>query len=113
LQLAKAVVELRPQLDRAEIPVPTAAEGEQTQAAVEPVDAVDVEWPAEPIPVDRTAELLGRARPKKPRVRSAAGGTLRTPRTAAASGARKPATRRIPRPRKAPAVGSSGEGDNS
>ena len=53
----------------------------------------------EPIPIDTTAELLGRAKPRKPRVRAArpaaaALGSRPPARAAAAKSARKPAARR-------------------
>ena len=52
-----------------------------------------------PIPIDTTAELLGRAKPRKPRVRAArpaaaALGSRPTARAAASKSARKPAARR-------------------
>jgi len=47
----------------------------------------------EPIPIDTTAELLGRAKPRKPRTRAPRPAPAPTPRKAAA---RKPAARRTP-----------------
>ena len=84
-------------------------EGEETQAssageaptldddnfgnrAVDVTEDVDQPF-SEPIPIDTTAELLGRAKPKRPRTRpSSAAPAARGARKTA--GARKPATRR-------------------
>jgi hypothetical protein len=74
---------------------------------VQPGELVDSEEPletehheAEPVPVDTTAELLGRAKPKRPRVRSAAPAGPRAPRK---NGPRKPAARRSSRRKSASA----------
>jgi uncharacterized LabA/DUF88 family protein len=76
----------------------------------------------EPIPIDTTAELLGRAKPKRPRTRAMAPGarpsTGSGPRKAAArpstvSGQRKPpAMRRVTRSQKASATEAKGEADS-
>jgi uncharacterized LabA/DUF88 family protein len=76
----------------------------------------------EPIPIDTTAELLGRAKPKRPRTRAMGPGarpsTSSAPRKAAArpsigSGPRKPpATRRVTRSQKASAAEAKGEADS-
>ena len=76
----------------------------------------------EPIPIDSTAELLGRAKPKRPRTRAMAPGarpsTGSGPRKAAArpltgSGQRKPpAMRRVTRSQKASATEAKGEADS-
>jgi len=58
-------------------------------------EAVDVA----PVVIDTTAELLGRAKPKKPRATPARGG-----RTAAAKGGKKTTTRRSTRAKKTPAA---------
>jgi hypothetical protein len=60
---------------------------------------------SEPIPIDTTAELLGRAKPRKPRVRAArpaaaALGARSTTRAAQSKAVKKPAVKRIARPRK-------------
>ena len=66
----------------------------------EPVDtreAADIEQPAdEPIPIDTTAELLGRAKPRTPRARASRPVVAAAPRKAA----RKPPVRRSTRTRK-------------
>jgi hypothetical protein len=61
-------------------------------------DELDIDA-SEPIPVDTTAELLGRAKPRKPRVRAArpAAAALGARKTAA----KKPAARKAARARKA------------
>ena len=94
--------------------------------ADEPVEArfaMD-EGPAatEPIPIDSTAELLGRAKPRRPRTRAMPHGarpsTGSGPRKASArpstgSGQRKPpATRRLPRAQKASAAEAKDEADS-
>jgi hypothetical protein len=76
----------------------------------------------EPIPIDTTAELLGRAKPKRPRTRAMGPGarpsTGSAPRKATArpstgSGQRKPpAMRRATRSQKASATEAKGEVDS-
>src|SRR5206468_11912887 len=93
-----------PSLQRNEVP---RAAGSQETAQEEPVtieqEAMESEQAqpsAEPIPIDTTAELLGRAgaKPRRSRQPSSRVGASapRAPRKAAAA-ARKPATRRAPR----------------
>jgi hypothetical protein len=60
--------------------------------------------------VDTTAELLGRAKPRRPRAKAPAGGTARTVvRAAGTAGPRRPPARRTARPKKA----ASGPGDDN
>jgi hypothetical protein len=70
--------------------------------------------PIERIPVDTTAELLGRAsaKPKRPRGQSSRVGAS-APRGArkAVAGARKPAARRAPRAPKVPRTDAADEGN--
>src|SRR5262249_22420945 len=72
-----------------------------------PATPADTADPTEPeleavsqIPVDTTAELLGRAKPRKPRARAARPGLTSAPKKAAA---KKPAARRSTRSKKATA----------
>jgi hypothetical protein len=61
---------------------------------------VDAESRIEPIPIDTTAELLGRAKPRRPRTRL---GVSPAPRGTRKAAARKPSGgRRAPRGKKAP-----------
>jgi hypothetical protein len=81
--------------------------GDQRPAAEEVIVAVDVldadVEPSGPQPIDTTAELLGRAKTRRPRARAAApAGTRKSTRTAAA-GARKPGGRRSSRSKKSEA----------
>jgi hypothetical protein len=64
----------------------------------------------EPVPqiLDTTAELLGRAKPRKPRARAARPGLTSAPKKAAA---KKPAARRSTRGKKAPASQSDDFGN--
>jgi uncharacterized LabA/DUF88 family protein len=89
---------------------------------VETREAID-DGPAanEPIPIDTTAELLGRAKAKRPRARAMTPGSRPStgsgPRKAAArptgSGQRKPpATRRVTRSQKASAAEAKGEAES-
>jgi hypothetical protein len=85
---------------------------EATPIEVQPGEPIDgdegqdsAQLSREPIPIDTTAELLGRAKPRKPRVRAArpAAAALapRSPaRTAQPKAAKKPAARRSARGRK-------------
>ncbi len=96
------------------LPQPDVEFDEQTATGYEPpaepaaADTMEIESDAEPAgpqPIDTTAELLGRAKTRKPRAPKAAG-ARKPARAAAASGQRKPASRR-PRSRK-----SDADGDN-
>ena len=87
-------------------PTHAAAIEVQPGEVLEPREAVEVEAPeAEPIPVDTTAELLGRAKPK----RTGRGVHTRARKSAAP---RKPATRRAARAKKPPAEAAD-SGDKS
>ena len=73
----------------------------------------DQEGPAanEPIPIDTTAELLGRAKPKRPRTRAMPHGTRKV--AARPSGQRKaPAPRRATRSQKASAASAKGDAES-
>jgi uncharacterized LabA/DUF88 family protein len=89
----------------------------QPGEVVETAETMDIEQPeAEPIPIDTTAELLGRAKARKPRVRAAAhrplGSSARAPRAVKEkTAAKKPAARKSTR-RKAAAAASGNETDN-
>jgi len=105
-----------PQEDPAEV---IEGEGIETQpgeviAAAEPAETDQPE--AEPIPIDTTAELLGRAKPRKPRVRAQRPLGAAAPRAARAAkekpAAKKPAARKSTRSRKASAADSSSESDS-
>ena len=72
----------------------------------EPVDTERIEM--EPIPIDTTAELLGRAKPRKPRTRAPRPAPAPTPRKAAA---KKPAARRT-RSTKPPTVRVNDDTEN-
>jgi len=75
------------------IPVET-----QPGETIETREPYETEKPeAEPVPIDTTAELLGRAKPKKPRA-------ARTSRAAQPKAAKKTPTRRSTRPKKTPAA---------
>ena len=75
------------------IPVET-----QPGETIETREPYETEKPeAEPVPIDTTAELLGRAKPKKPRA-------ARTSRAAQPKAAKKTATRRSTRSKKTPAA---------
>jgi uncharacterized LabA/DUF88 family protein len=104
-----------PQEDPAEV---IEAEAVETQpgeaiAAAEPAEIEQFE--AEPIPIDTTAELLGRAKPRKPRVRAQRPLGVAAPRAPRAAkekpAAKKPAARKSTRSRKASAADSSNESD--
>ena len=97
---------------------PEVVEGEaveaQPGAPVHAVQPAETEIPeSEPIPIDTTAELLGRAKPRKPRAR-AARPSLREATPARPRGAKekaaakKPAARRPARSKKAPAADTTG-----
>jgi uncharacterized LabA/DUF88 family protein len=76
--------------------------GAETVGVVETESAdLDGEGHAEPIPIDTTAELLGRAKPKRPRTRIGVG-VAATSRGIRKTAARKPSGRRAPRAKKAP-----------
>jgi len=91
----------------------------QPGEAVQASEPLETELPrAEPIPIDTTAELLGRAKPRKPRAR-AARPSLReaqAPRAARAtkekSAAKKPGARRSARSKKASAADAGGESES-
>jgi hypothetical protein len=63
----------------------------------------------EPVPVDTTAELLGRAKPKRPRTRSALAGPA-TPRGTRKTAVRKPSARRSTKSKKPGATDTPDEG---
>jgi hypothetical protein len=89
----------RTEQHHAELVQPQPIEERQPMVATppEPADDPDLEI-GQPIPVDTTAELLGRAKAKRPRARAVA-----APRgTRKAAAARKPAARRAATARKAP-----------
>ena len=81
----------------------------QPGEAVQTSEPAETERPhAEPIPIDTTAELLGRAKPRKPRARAARPSLREAPapraaRAAQEKTAKKPAARRSTRGKKAPA----------
>jgi hypothetical protein len=94
-------------------PQPHAIEAVQNESSSETRDD-DQEGPSanEPIPIDTTAELLGRAKPKRPRTRAMPHGTRKA--AARPSGQRKaPAARRSTRSQKASAAEAKGDADNS
>jgi uncharacterized LabA/DUF88 family protein len=100
-----------PQEDPAEV---IEAETVETQPgeAIETAEPVETEQPeAEPIPIDTTAELLGRAKPRKPRVRAQRQLGVAAPRAPKAAkekiAAKKPAARKSTRSRKSSAADSS------
>jgi hypothetical protein len=79
----------------------------------QPGEAIEMREPgeterveAEPIPIDTTAELLGRAKPRKPRARLGRQTPAPAPKKAAA---KKPAARRAPKSRKGIAADTSTE----
>jgi hypothetical protein len=78
----------------------------------DPIDAGEPsmnEEISEPIPIDTTAELLGRAKPRKPRARAPRPGpAAAAPRKAAA---KKPAARKSTRGKKSPASQSDDIGN--
>ena len=105
-----------PQEDPAEV---VEAEAVETQPGevIETAEPVETEQPeAEPIPIDTTAELLGRAKPRKPRVRAQrplGAVAARAPRAAKEkTAAKKPAARKSTRSRKASAADSSSNSDS-
>jgi hypothetical protein len=87
---------------------PPSGDAAQVVVEAEPAE-IDGEMAVEPIPIDTTAELLGRAKPKRPRSRlsAASAPSARGTRKAAA---RKPSTRRAPRTKKAPHTETPDEG---
>jgi uncharacterized LabA/DUF88 family protein len=106
-----------PALQRAGIPPavvasPPAAAIETPPGEVEVVDSgvtVEPEPPEmERVPIDTTAELIGRARPKRPRARLAGGGSQEPPRGGRKS-ARRTTTARRPRTKKAAEVNNEPE----
>jgi len=105
-----------PQEDPAEVIEAEAVETQpgETIATVEPVETDQPE--AEPIPIDTTAELLGRAKPRKPRVRAQrplGAVAPRAPRAAKEKTAtKKTAARKSTRGRKASAADSSNSSDS-
>jgi uncharacterized LabA/DUF88 family protein len=89
----------------------------QSGQVIETAEPVDVEEPErEPIPIDTTAELLGRAKQRKPRVRAQRplGATsARAPRAAKEkTAARKPAARKSTRNRKAAGAAGGNDSEN-
>jgi uncharacterized LabA/DUF88 family protein len=106
-----------PALQRTGLPHPEVASqpSESQPSALESVEAAEAEQvETETIPIDTTAELLGRAKPRRPRARS-------TPATAAPSGLRavrktaprKPAVaRRVPRAKKAARAEAADENES-
>ena len=95
------------------------AEAVETQPgeAIATAEPVETEQPeAEPIPIDTTAELLGRAKPRKPRVRAQRPLGVAAPRAPRAAkektAAKKPAARKSTRSRKASAADSSNNSDS-
>jgi hypothetical protein len=100
-------------LQRTESPQGGAAPepSEMQPAATESVDAMETDRDqdqaeSEPIPIDTTAELLGRAKPRRPRARSTPAAPVHAaPRGTRKAAARKPAVaRRAPRAKKAVAA---------
>jgi uncharacterized LabA/DUF88 family protein len=105
-----------PQEDPAEVIEAEAVEM-QPGEAIAAAEAAGTEQPeVEPIPIDTTAELLGRAKPRKPRVRAQRPLGAAAPRAARAAkekpAAKKPAARKSTRSRKASAADSSNESDS-
>ena len=108
-----------PALQRTGLPHPEATQDQSEVQAIAPEsveapEAEQAEIEIAPIPIDTTAELLGRAKPRRPRPRStpaaAASSTLRGVRKAAA---RKPAVaRRAPRAKKAARAGAADENES-
>jgi hypothetical protein len=96
-------------LQRAALPPPEPGEVvDVTPIETQPGESMEVSEPLEterpelePIPIDTTAELLGRAKPRKPRARAPRPAPAATPRKAAA---RKPAAPRRTRSKKATTV---------
>jgi hypothetical protein len=99
-----------PALQRAALPQPDVAAEEQAEIVeaipveTQPGEAIETREPyeteqpgAEPVPIDTTAELLGRAKPKKPR--AARGARAAQPRTA-----KKTTARRSTRSKKVPSA---------
>jgi hypothetical protein len=84
-------------------PAPDAVEVEPGEAPLDAAPPPDVEDPEiEPVPIDTTAELLGRAKPKRPRARASTAIAAAASRAARRPGVRKAAAPRRPaRPRKA------------
>jgi uncharacterized LabA/DUF88 family protein len=79
-----------------------------------PIEALDIESDqGGPQPIDTTAELLGRAKTRRPRAPKAAGGAgTRKTRAAAASGPRKAGARRSARSKKSDADASDNVGNS-
>jgi hypothetical protein len=106
-----------PALQRTGLPQAEAApEPSEVQAiASEPVEAAEVDQvEMEPIPIDTTAELLGRAKPRRPRGRSTPTAVASsTPRGVRKAAARKPAVAlRAPRAKKAARPGGADENES-
>jgi hypothetical protein len=102
-------------LQRTDAPPPLAHhEADLDVAATEAAPAAEMEPAPEPIPVDTTAELLGRAsaKPRRTRQVSSRVGAASAPRAVRkTAAARKPATRRAPRAAKAPRPDASSDSD--
>jgi len=103
-------------LQRAALPQSGPGEvADVTPIATQPAESMEMNEPVEierrgmePIPIDTTAELLGRAKPRKPRTRAPRPAPAPTPRKAAA---RKPAPRRT-RSKKPATVQVNDDSDN-
>ena len=87
---------------------PVEAQPGEVLATIEPIETEQTE--AEPIPIDTTAELLGRVKARKPRAR-----TLPRPaaegRTARKAAAKKPTARKTTRAKKAVAADAGADSD--
>jgi hypothetical protein len=89
--------------------VPVEAQPGEPVPTAEPDDAESAE--TQPIPIDTTAELLGRAKARKPRARLARPAVehARAPKKAAV---KKPAARRSPRAKKAVSADANAEAES-
>ena len=99
-----------PQISRPNLPQPDVEEYENQPIEApraEPIDSgnrADADGDdSQPMPIDATAELLGRAKPRKPRARAARHAVITAPKKAAA---KKPAARK-------PARGKKSSGDDN
>ena len=97
------------------LPQPDVEEYENQPTDAQPADAIDAGEPmeierlgAEPIPIDTTAELLGRAKPRRPRARAPRPAPVAMPKKAAA---KKPAARKPARGRKTSSPKADNEGN--
>ena len=95
-----------PPISRPNLPQPDVEEYENQPIDIRRADAIEAGEPTEsersgePIPIDTTAELLGRAKPRKPRARAPRPAPVAAPKKAAA---KKPAARKSTRGKKAAA----------